>query len=293
MKIYTAGFPSWETQKGRLGTLRIHKALVGHQCIQLGSPAGGSPALLHRRPPPPVPSWAWAAPLRLGPLPWGRPGAGLAEAARPHGFGPQRPGRARSHLLTQPRAVLRSMINRPRSAHQETRAVRESGAGPDGGGGRRAAWLVAPWTQVRAVGTVRAPTPARLPGKAGATPTPGPEAGSAGSQPSPALGRLSLPPGTGGTGGCRGKFRGPWLCPRLQGRRPRGRAGGGRPSGRPPGGQQVPLQWRSGGPCPPHPTPGPFSSNFLRPSGQVEVLGAGEGRPWRGWGAEMGRAPAD
>ncbi|MXQ94857.1 hypothetical protein E5288_WYG008235 [Bos mutus] len=42
------------------------------------------------------------------------------------------------------------MINRPRSAHQETRAVRESGAGPDGGGGRRAAWLVAPWTQTRA-----------------------------------------------------------------------------------------------------------------------------------------------
>ncbi|XP_006045964.4 proline rich transmembrane protein 1B isoform X3 [Bubalus bubalis] len=128
MKICTAGFPCWETQKGRLDTLWIRKALVGHQCIQLGSPAGRSPALLHRRPAPPFPSWAWAAPLRLGPLPRGRPGAGLAEAARPHGFGPQRPGRARSHLLTQPRAVLRSMINRPRSAHQETRAVRESGS---------------------------------------------------------------------------------------------------------------------------------------------------------------------
>ncbi|XP_032334602.1 proline rich transmembrane protein 1B [Camelus ferus] len=38
------------------------------------------------------------------------------------------------------------MINRPRSRHQETRAARESGAGPDGGG-RRAAPLVAPWTQ--------------------------------------------------------------------------------------------------------------------------------------------------
>lgn len=191
--------------------------------------------------------------------------------------------------MTQPRAVLRSMINRPRRAHQETRAVRESGAGPDGGG-RRAAWLVAPWTQVRAVGPVRAPTPARLPGKAGATPTPGPEAGSAGSQPGPALGRLSLPPGTGGTGGCRRKFRGPWPCPSPQGGRPRGRAGeGGQPSARPPGGQQVPLQWRSGGPCPPHPTPRPSPSNFLRPSGQAEVLGAGEGRPWRVCGAEAGR----
>ncbi|XP_033714806.1 proline rich transmembrane protein 1B [Lagenorhynchus albirostris] len=31
------------------------------------------------------------------------------------------------------------MINRPRCRHQETRAARESGAGPDGGGGRRRA----------------------------------------------------------------------------------------------------------------------------------------------------------
>ena len=110
----------------------------------LGSPAGRSPALLHRRrlqrsqlglgcAPPPTR-------LRLGPLPRGRPGAGPAEAARPPGFGPQRPGRARSHLLTQPRAVPWSMINRPRSAHQETRAVRESGAGPDGGGGVQPGW---------------------------------------------------------------------------------------------------------------------------------------------------------
>lgn len=64
---------------------------------------------------------------------------------------------------------------------------------------------------------------------------------------------------------------------------------GGEPSARPPGGQQVPLQWRPGGPCPPHPTPSPSPSNFLRPSGQAEVLGAGEGRPWRGCGAETGR----
>lgn len=200
MKICTAGFPCWETQKGRLGTPRTRKALVGHQGIRwalwpAGLPRSFTAAASNRSQlglgcaPPPTR-------LRQGPLPRGRPGAGPAEAARPPGFGPQRPGRARSHLLTQPRAVPRSMINRPRSAHQETRAVRESGAGPDGGGGRRAAWLVAPWTQVRAA----------VPGKAGTTLTPGPEAGSAGSQPGPALGPLSLPPGAGGTGGCRGKF---------------------------------------------------------------------------------------
>ena len=147
MKICTAGFPCWETQKGRLGTPRTRKALVGCQGIRWAlRPAGRSPALLHRRRLPRSQlGLGCASPptrLRPGPLPRGRPGAGPAEAARPPGFGPQRPGRARSHLLTQPRAVPRSMINRPRSAHQETRAVRESGAGPDGGGGRRAARLV-------------------------------------------------------------------------------------------------------------------------------------------------------
>ena len=140
------------------------------------------------------------------------------------------------------------------------------------------------------MGPVRAPTPARLPGKAWATPTPGPEAGSAGSQPGPALDTSPCCPGLGEPAAASGKFRGLWLCPSLQDRRPCGRAGGGQPSARPPGGQQVPLQWRSGrGPCPPHPTPGTSSSNFLRPSGQAEVLGAGEGRPWRSWEAETGR----
>lgn len=198
--------------------------------------------------------------------------------------------------MTQPRAVLRSMINRPRRAHQETRAVRESGAGPDGGG-RRAAWPVAPWTQVRAVGPVRAPTPARLPGKAGATPTPGPEAGSAGSQPGPALGRLSLPPGTGGTGGCRRKFRGPWPCPSPQGGRPRGRAGeGGNPRLGPRAGSRCPCSGDLGGRVPRIPRPVLPLVTFFAPLVRLKSLERGRGDPGGVVGqrrGEMGRALAD
>lgn len=86
MKICTAGFPCWETQKGRLGALRIRKALVGHQCIQLGSLAGGSPALLPRRPLRPFPAGPGLRPSDSAPF----LGAGRARVLR------RRPGRTGS-----------------------------------------------------------------------------------------------------------------------------------------------------------------------------------------------------
>lgn len=87
MKICTAGFPCWETQKGRLGTPRTRKALVGHQGIcwalrPAGLPRSFTAAASN------VPSWAWAAPL-LPPASDSAPfpGAGRARVLR------RRPGR--------------------------------------------------------------------------------------------------------------------------------------------------------------------------------------------------------
>lgn len=88
------------------GGVGMHRPVLSHLCL--------AAALPPPPPRPPLPPGGWAA-RRFGP------------GARVHG----------SHLLTQRGPPRRSIINRPRGRHQETRARGESGAGPDGGGRRR------------------------------------------------------------------------------------------------------------------------------------------------------------
>lgn len=81
-------------------------------------------------------------------------GAGRPRGPRPL---PAPSRRARGHLPAQPRALPASIINRPRSRRQETRARGARRARPDGGGRGAGSGRRAPWTQVRAPGGSRRP----------------------------------------------------------------------------------------------------------------------------------------
>lgn len=130
MKICTAGFLSLGDTEGETGRSSIRKALVGHQCIQLGFSGCGSPYL---------PSAALSAPsqlglgcaLRLGPFSGqaGRGSRGGGQAAR------VRAPAASEEPPVDPAASSPVNDYPPRRAHQETRAVRERSR-PDGGGRR-------------------------------------------------------------------------------------------------------------------------------------------------------------